>query len=103
MLSLKKKSKIDMFENFTIRRKNMKQRTANRMSAISPSLTLSISAKAKAMKEAGESVVSFGVGEPDLTRPKTLFRRRKRRSTTAIPNTRRHRGCLLYERRFAKN
>ena len=39
------------------------------MSAISPSLTLAISAKAKAMKQAGEDVVSFGVGEPDFATP----------------------------------
>ena len=39
------------------------------MSAIAPSLTLAISAKAKAMKAAGESVVSFGVGEPDFNTP----------------------------------
>ena len=44
-------------------------RTAKRMSTISPSLTLAISAKAKAMKQAGENVVSFGVGEPDFDTP----------------------------------
>ena len=44
-------------------------RVAKRMEALSPSLTLAISAKAKAMKEAGESVVSFGVGEPDFNTP----------------------------------
>ena len=47
----------------------MKTRTAKRMSAISPSLTLAIAAKAKAMKQAGESVVSFSVGEPDFCTP----------------------------------
>ncbi len=47
----------------------MKNRIAKRMSAISPSLTLAISAKAKAMKAAGESVVNFGVGEPDFNTP----------------------------------
>ena len=47
----------------------MTNRTAKRMSAISPSLTLAISAKAKAMKQAGENVVSFGVGEPDFNTP----------------------------------
>ncbi len=47
----------------------MENRIAKRMSAISPSLTLAISAKAKAMKQAGESVVSFGVGEPDFNTP----------------------------------
>ena len=47
----------------------MKNRTAKRMSALSPSLTLAVSAKAKAMKQAGENVVSFGVGEPDFSTP----------------------------------
>ena len=51
----------------------MEKRVASRMSAISPSLTLAISAKAKAMKEAGESVVSFGVGEPDFNTPEHII------------------------------
>jgi len=33
---------------------------------INPSLTLSVSAKAKAMKKQGHDVVSFGAGEPDF-------------------------------------
>ena len=51
----------------------MTKRIANRMSAISPSLTLAISAKAKAMKGAGEDVVSFGVGEPDFNTPENII------------------------------
>ena len=51
----------------------MKNRIASRMSAISPSLTLAIAAKAKAMKAAGESVVSFGVGEPDFNTPQHII------------------------------
>ncbi len=47
----------------------MKERLAERVRAISPSLTLAISAKAKAMKAAGEDVISFGVGEPDFNTP----------------------------------
>ena len=47
----------------------MKNRIAKRMSALAPSLTLAISAKAKAMKAAGENVISFGVGEPDFNTP----------------------------------
>lgn len=47
----------------------MKNRVASRMNSLSPSLTLAISAKAKAMKQAGESVVSFSVGEPDFNTP----------------------------------
>ena len=51
----------------------MKSRIANRMNAISPSLTLAISAKAKAMKQAGENVISFGVGEPDFNTPQHII------------------------------
>ena len=51
----------------------MNRRIASRMSAISPSLTLAITAKAKAMKAAGEPVVSFGVGEPDFNTPKNII------------------------------
>lgn len=47
----------------------MKNRVAQRMKTISPSLTLAISAKAKAMKQAGGNVISFGVGEPDFNTP----------------------------------
>ncbi|MBO5240663.1 MAG: pyridoxal phosphate-dependent aminotransferase [Clostridia bacterium] len=55
----------------------MKNRIANRMSALAPSLTLAISAKAKAMKAAGESVVSFGVGEPDFNTPEHIIQAAK--------------------------
>jgi aspartate aminotransferase len=52
------------------------------MAAISPSLTLAISAKAKAMKAAGESVVSFSVGEPDFNTPEHIIQAAK----TALDN-----------------
>ena len=55
----------------------MKSRVAKRMEAISPSLTLAISAKAKAMKAAGESVVSFSVGEPDFNTPDHIIQAAK--------------------------
>jgi aspartate aminotransferase len=42
---------------------------AQRAAALSPSLTLAIDAKAKAMKAAGEDVVGFGAGEPDFDTP----------------------------------
>lgn len=51
----------------------MKSRIASRMSSISPSLTLAITAKAKAMKAAGEPVISFGVGEPDFNTPQNII------------------------------
>ncbi len=45
------------------------ERLAKRIRTISPSQTLAISAKAKAMKAAGENVINFGVGEPDFPTP----------------------------------
>ena len=42
---------------------------SNRAKNISPSLTLAITAKAKAMKAQGLDVVSFGAGEPDFNTP----------------------------------
>ncbi|MBO5411913.1 MAG: pyridoxal phosphate-dependent aminotransferase [Clostridia bacterium] len=56
----------------------MKNRIASRMSSISPSLTLAISAKSKAMKDAGEDVVSFGVGEPDFNTPERIVEAAKK-------------------------
>ena len=47
----------------------MNKRIADRVAGISPSLTLAITAKSKAMKEAGEPVISFGAGEPDFNTP----------------------------------
>lgn len=46
---------------------------AKRMLSISPSLTLAITAKSKAMKAAGENVISFGVGEPDFNTPEHII------------------------------
>lgn len=42
---------------------------AARLGAITPSLTLEIDAKAKAMKKDGIDVISFSVGEPDFDTP----------------------------------
>lgn len=39
---------------------------------IAPSITLEITAKAKAMKESGIDVVSFGAGEPDFNTPENI-------------------------------
>ncbi len=50
----------------------MKERLAKRIRTLSASLTLAISAKAKAMKTAGEDVISFGVGEPDFNTPEHI-------------------------------
>lgn len=42
---------------------------SNRIRLIKPSPTLSLSAKAKEMKDAGLDVINFGVGEPDFNTP----------------------------------
>ncbi|MEQ8718811.1 MAG: pyridoxal phosphate-dependent aminotransferase [Acidimicrobiales bacterium] len=39
------------------------------ITAIQPSATLAVSAKAKELKEAGEPVIGFGAGEPDFATP----------------------------------
>lgn len=65
----------------------MENRLAKRIRTISPSLTLSISAKAKAMKAAGEDVVNFGVGEPDFNTPEHII---------AAAEDALQRGCTKY-------
>lgn len=42
---------------------------STRVGAIAPSATLAVTAKAKEMKAAGESVIGFGAGEPDFPTP----------------------------------
>lgn len=56
----------------------MNRRISSRVESIAPSLTLAITAKAKAMKAAGESVVSFGVGEPDFNTPENVVNAAKK-------------------------
>ncbi len=53
-----------------IKKKPMK--LAARVNQVSPSLTLAISAKAKAMKAEGIDVCSFSAGEPDFPTPKHI-------------------------------
>jgi len=45
------------------------RRISARAAAVSPSATLTVDAKAKALQAAGEHVVSFGAGEPDFPTP----------------------------------
>ncbi len=45
---------------------------SERVSSISPSSTLAIDAKAKAMKAAGVDIVGFGAGEPDFDTPQYI-------------------------------
>ena len=44
-------------------------RLSARITAITPSATLAVDAKAKALKAAGEDVIGFGAGEPDFPTP----------------------------------
>ena len=44
-------------------------RISARLSAIAPSATLAVDAKAKALKAAGRPVIGFGAGEPDFPTP----------------------------------
>jgi aspartate aminotransferase len=50
----------------------MHYKISQRAASLSPSLTLAIDAKAKAMKAAGEDVVGFGAGEPDFDTPQHI-------------------------------
>lgn len=52
----------------------MKSILAQRTALIKPSPTLALSAKAKALKAAGQDVVSFAAGEPDFATPEHIRR-----------------------------
>jgi aspartate/methionine/tyrosine aminotransferase len=47
-------------------------RISRRIAAVSPSATLAIDAKAKALKASGVDVVGFGAGEPDFPTPAAI-------------------------------
>ena len=48
------------------------RRISARIAAVSPSATLAVDAKAKALQAQGESVVVFGAGEPDFPTPEHI-------------------------------
>ncbi|WP_420436799.1 pyridoxal phosphate-dependent aminotransferase [Candidatus Poriferisocius sp.] len=48
-------------------------RISQRISAIAPSATLAVDAKAKALKVQGAPVISFGAGEPDFPTPAAIL------------------------------
>jgi aspartate aminotransferase len=50
----------------------MEKKLSLRAQSIKPSITLTISAKAKAMKEGGIDVLNFSAGEPDFDTPDTI-------------------------------
>jgi aspartate aminotransferase len=45
---------------------------AERMKLITPSMTLAIDAKAKKLKDEGQDILNFGVGEPDFNTPQVI-------------------------------
>ncbi len=45
---------------------------SKRISRLKPSATLSINAKAKALKQSGVKIINFGIGEPDFDTPKNI-------------------------------
>lgn len=47
-------------------------RLSRRLAAITPSATLAVDAKAKALKAAGRPVIGFGAGEPDFPTPEPI-------------------------------
>jgi aspartate aminotransferase len=53
-------------------------RVSSRVSAISESATLRIDALAKALRVAGEDVISFGAGEPDFPTPEHIIEAARR-------------------------
>lgn len=52
---------------------NKNEIITKKAAGISPSLTLSITAKAKKMKAEGKSIISFGAGEPDFNTPQYVI------------------------------
>ena len=46
---------------------------AKRVSALTPSSTLAITAKAKELKAAGHDVIGLGAGEPDFNTPQHIL------------------------------
>lgn len=47
-------------------------RISARIAAVSPSATLAVDARAKALQAQGESVIGFGAGEPDFATPEPI-------------------------------
>lgn len=51
---------------------DVSRRVSARIAAITPSATLAVDAKAKALKAKGEDVIGFGAGEPDFPTPEHI-------------------------------
>jgi len=65
----------------------MSMKISERVASLEESVTLSITAKAKAMKAAGMDVIGFGAGEPDFPTPENI----RRAAVRAIDE-----GCTRY-------
>ena len=79
------------------------RRISSVLAALEPSATLAVDAKAKALRAAGEPVISFGAGEPDFPTPaaRRRGRRARRAATPRCTSTRRPRACPRCARRSA--
>ncbi len=51
---------------------------SNKVKDITPSITLAISAKARDLKRLGNTIISFGVGEPDFDTPEYIVKSAKK-------------------------
>ncbi len=66
---------------------SQRARISKRVSAIAPSATLAVDAKAKALKAQGVPVISFGAGEPDFATPAPILEAAR----AAVDDPRNHR------------
>jgi len=57
------------------------RRASTLLSALAPSATLAVDAKAKALRAGGKSVISFGAGEPDFPTPTAIVEAAERACT----------------------
>jgi len=53
-------------------------KTSKRLGGISPSLTMAVTSKAKALKKSGVDVISFAAGEPDFDTPEHIVEAARR-------------------------
>lgn len=69
---------------------------------ISPSVTLDITAKAKAMKAEGIDVISFGAGEPDFNTPENIRKEGIRAIEEGLTRYTSTSGIIELKKLFAK-
>lgn len=75
---------------------------AERVAGITPSLTLSITAKAKKMKAEGISVIGFGAGEPDFNTPQYIIEAAKKALDKGLTKYTESSGILELKKAIAK-